>query len=193
MFQPSTQLAHLQLELPSDWIKHQMVRSIRSAALLYYTLDIQIAYPHQVLQDSQQQGIVTWNTFLQWTKKALHVWNEGSGKMYGYQDKTELGVDPHTHCYIEKWLEEEYHWARTSGDQHELACAGCSNLLLALFRMAPIRRNVWWPARGCYIKPSKRWTTIRAILMNGGNLILFGSGNENQSSCQSADMVVVVA
>jgi hypothetical protein len=111
-----------------DRIKHQTVRGIKSAASLYYTLDMQMAYPRQVLRDSQHRGIVV-ERVSPTDEAGTTFGTKGMARRMGTESKQSWALT-HTHiAYIDRRLDEAYDRAVTIDDRHELACAGVANLL----------------------------------------------------------------
>jgi hypothetical protein len=118
----------LQNNKEGERIKHNTVRGIKSAASLYYALDLQMAYPRQVMRDGQQRGMV-----LEWVsptdEAGTTFGTKGMARRMGTETKPSWALS-HIHvAYIDQRLEEAYHRAPTEGGRHELACAGASNLM----------------------------------------------------------------
>jgi hypothetical protein len=109
-------------------IKHNTVRAIKSAASIYYTLDMQMAFPRQVLRDSQRRGQVM-ERVSPTDEIGTTFCAKGMARRMGTETKQSWAIS-HIHIsYINDHLEEAYGKATTDEDRHEIACAGSSNLM----------------------------------------------------------------
>jgi hypothetical protein len=114
-----------------DRIKHNTVRAIKSAASIYYTLDMQMAFPRQVLRDSQRRGQVM-ERVSPTDEIGTTFCAKGMARRMGTETKQSWALS-HVHiAYIDAKLDEAYIRATTDEDRHELACAGSSNLMAYL-------------------------------------------------------------
>jgi hypothetical protein len=111
-----------------DRIRHQTVRGIKSAASLYYTLDMHIAYPRRVLRDGKQKGMVM-ERVSPTDEAGTTFMTKGMARRMGTESKQSWAY-AHVHiAYIDERLEVAYARAITTDDRHEIACAGCTNLM----------------------------------------------------------------
>jgi hypothetical protein len=111
-------------------IKHGTVRGIKSAASLYYALDMQMAYPRQVLRDGQHRGMVL-ERVSPTDEASTTFCTKGMARRMGTETKQSWALS-HVHiAYIDQRLEEAYQ-RTTLGGRHELACAGAANLMAYL-------------------------------------------------------------
>jgi hypothetical protein len=76
-------------------IKHNTVRGIKSAASLFYTLDMQMAHPRKVMRDSQQRGVVM-ERVSPTDEAGTTFGTKGMARRMG-TDETELGVVARAH------------------------------------------------------------------------------------------------
>jgi hypothetical protein len=112
-------------------IKHNTVRAIKSAASIYYTLDMQMAFPRQVLRDSQRRGQVM-ERVSPTDEIGTTFCAKGMARRMGTETKPSWAIS-HVHiAYMDRCLDEAYSKATTDNDRHELACAGSSNLMAYL-------------------------------------------------------------
>jgi hypothetical protein len=114
-----------------DRIKHNTVRAIKSAASIYYTLDMQMAYPRQVLRDSLRRGQVM-ERVSPTDEMGTTFCAKGMARRMGTETKQSWALS-HVHiAYIDDQLEEAFRRATTEDGRHEIACAGSSNLMAYL-------------------------------------------------------------
>ncbi len=93
-------------------IKHNTVQGIKSAALLYYALDMQMAYPWQVLRDGQQCGVVM-ACVLPTDKAGTTFCTKGMARRMGTETKQSWAL-AHVHiAYLDQRLDEAYNQATT--------------------------------------------------------------------------------
>jgi hypothetical protein len=102
-----------------DRIKHNTVRAIKSAASIYYTLDMQMAFPRQVLRDSQRRGQVM-ERVSPTDEIGTTFCAKGMARRMGTETKQSWAISH---------VEEAYAKATTDEDRHEIACAGSANLM----------------------------------------------------------------
>jgi hypothetical protein len=114
-----------------DIIKNNMVQAIKSAASIYYTLDMQMAFSQQVLRDSQRRGQV-----MQRVSPRDEIGTTFYAKGMAHRIETETKQSwavSHAHiAYVDGHLEEAYSKATTDDNCHKLACAGSANLMAYL-------------------------------------------------------------
>jgi hypothetical protein len=112
-------------------IKHNTVRGIKSAASLYYSLDMQMAHPRQVLRDGQQRGIVM-ERVSPTDEAGTTFCTKGMARRMGTETKQSWALS-HVHiAYLDQRLEEAYQRATTLDGRHEISCAGAANLMAYL-------------------------------------------------------------
>jgi hypothetical protein len=167
-------------------IKHQTVRGIKSAASLYYALDMQMAFPRQVLRDSQQRGIVM-ERVSPMDEAGTTFGTKGMARRMGTESKPSWAL-AHIHiAYIDARLEEAFLRALPE-DQHELACAGCSNVMAYL----------GWLRSGEMFESQREDVTLTPPdegplrgLPEGMGAVEFSLGDETKSDpCKTADVVM---
>jgi hypothetical protein len=107
------------------------VRQIRSAVSMYYTLDMQAAYPRQVLRDSAKRSLV----FMKVSpcdEPITAFASAGLARRLG-TEVTKSWALSHVHiAYIDKYLDKAYTAATSLSQQHQIACEGTVNLLAYL-------------------------------------------------------------
>jgi hypothetical protein len=107
------------------------VRQIRSAASWYYTQELSMRYPGQVMRDRYRRGMVM--PFVSPTDDAITTLTaSGMAQRLGTEVKKSWAL-AHVHiAYIDQHLETMYQQARDDEVRHELACAGTVKLLAYL-------------------------------------------------------------
>jgi hypothetical protein len=114
-----------------DQISYGTVRQIRSAASMYYTLDMQVAYPQQVIRDSARRSLVH-TRVSPCNDPGLTFATAGLARRLGTEVSKSWALS-HVHiAYIDAYLDKAYQTAGSVGQQHELACAGVVTLLAYL-------------------------------------------------------------
>jgi hypothetical protein len=170
-----------------DRIKQQTVRGITSAASMYYTLDMQMAYPRQVARDSQHRGMVM-EKVSPTDEAGTTFGTKGMARRMGTESKQSWALT-HIHiAYINRRLEEAYGRAIFSDDRHELACAGVANLLGYL---GWLRSGEMFGGKRDYITLTPPVDGPLRGLPYGMGAIEYSLGMETKSDpCQTADVVV---
>jgi hypothetical protein len=111
-----------------DRIKYNTVRAIKSAASVYYAIDLQNAFPRQVLRDSQRRGQVM-ERVSPTDEMGTTFCAKGMARRMGTETKQSWALS-HVHlAYIDDQLEKAYQLATSDEDRHELVCAGSVNLM----------------------------------------------------------------
>jgi hypothetical protein len=106
-------------------------RQIQSAAAMYYALDMQNAYPRQVLRDRSGRGLVH-EYVSPCTETSMSFATKGMARRMGTASEKSWAIS-HVHvAYINDSLETAYQTARTTALRHELAVVGLTNLLAYL-------------------------------------------------------------
>jgi hypothetical protein len=107
------------------------VRQIRSAAGMFYTLNMQAAYPQQVIRDSNRCSMV-YPQVSPCDKPIMTFATEGLARRLGSKVSKSWALS-HVHvAHIDKYLNTAFEQATTLAQQHEVACAGSVNLLAYL-------------------------------------------------------------
>jgi hypothetical protein len=112
----------------AEGIKFNSCRKLRSAASMWYNLDMQLCYPTQATRDQHRRCYLTVQTSPS-DALAFTFLNTGMARRMGdaSQPSWTLG---HSHiAYIDRRLDEYYHTAHTPTLRHELATAACANLM----------------------------------------------------------------
>lgn len=109
-------------------IRYATVRQIRSAASWYYTQELSMRYPGQVMRDRFRRGMVM--PFVSPTDEAITTLTaSGMARRLGTEVKKSWAL-AHVHiAYLNQHLDTMYQKAQDDDSQHELACAGTVNLL----------------------------------------------------------------
>jgi hypothetical protein len=112
-------------------IRFASVQPLRSAAALYYTLDMQDTYPRRVMRDRHHRGLV--QPYMSPTDELYTSFGaSGIARRTGTESKKSWALS-HVHVvYIDFTLDKLYGEAPTTAARHELACAGAINLLAYL-------------------------------------------------------------
>jgi hypothetical protein len=168
-------------------IKYNTVRAIKSAASVYYAIDMQNAFPRQVLRDSQRRGQVMARVSPT-DEMGTTFCAKGMARRMGIETKPSWAVS-HIHvAYINDKLEEAYLAATTDEDRHELACAGSVNLMAY---------KGWLRSGELFVSDRKDVTLTRPhegptrSLPLGVGAVEFNLGNETKSDpCQTADVIM---
>ena len=177
----------LQYNKEGDRIKHQTVRGIKSAASLYYTLDMQMAFPRTVLRDGQQRGIVM-EKVSPMDEAGTTFGTKGMARRMGTETKPSWALS-HVHlAYINARLEEAFLRAAILEDRHELACAGCCNLMAYLGWLRS--GEMFGGQRADVTLTPPEEGPLRGLPIGMG-AIEFSLGDETKSDpCQTADVVM---
>jgi hypothetical protein len=121
----------LRVNKEGDRIKNNTVRAIKSAASVFYAIDLQNAFPRQVLRDSQRRGQVM-TRVSPTDEMGTTFCSKGMARRMGTETKPSWAVS-HVHvAYIDKQLDAAYKATTNEEDLHELACAGSVNLMAYL-------------------------------------------------------------
>jgi hypothetical protein len=121
----------LRVNKKGERIKHNTVRAIKSAASVFYAIDMQNAFPRQVLRDSQRRGQVM-ERVSPTDEMGTTFCAKGMARRMGTETTPSWAVS-HIHvAYIDAHLEEAYQAATDADDRHEITCAGCVNLMAYL-------------------------------------------------------------
>jgi hypothetical protein len=106
-------------------------RQIKSAASLYYTLDMQDAFPRQVLRDRAGRGLI--HQYVSPCAEASMTFAaKGMSRRLGTASEKSWAIS-HVHvAYIDQALDKAYQKARTPERQHEIAVAAFTNLIAYL-------------------------------------------------------------
>jgi hypothetical protein len=108
-----------------------MVRQIQSAAGMFYTLDMQAAYPQQVIRNSNRRSMV-YPRVSPCDKPIMTFATEGLARRLGTEVSKSWALS-HVHiAYLDDYLNTAFEQATSLDQQHELACAGTVNLLAYL-------------------------------------------------------------
>jgi hypothetical protein len=118
----------LRVNREGDRIKYNTVRAIKSAASVYYAIDMQNAFPRQVLRDGQRRGQVMARVSPT-DEMGTTFCAKGMARRMGIETKSSWAVS-HVHvAYIDAQLEKAYLAATNDEDRHEIACGGSVNLM----------------------------------------------------------------
>jgi hypothetical protein len=124
--------AQLRSTLPKrgqeDGIKYNSSRKLRSAASMWYNLDLQMCFPSQAMRDQQRQCYLT----LQTTPSdalAFTFLNTGMSRRMGDATQPSWTLN-HAHiAFLDRRFEELWSTAVNEYGRHELATAACANLV----------------------------------------------------------------
>ena len=111
-------------------IQFSTARGMRSAASLYYQLDAQIAYPHQVLRDQRSIRFVP--HAIPTDELMYTLQNSGMARRMGDTSRPSWALQFCHIQFIDQQLNTAYETATLLSDKHELAAAGAANLILWL-------------------------------------------------------------
>jgi hypothetical protein len=108
-------------------IRFASVRPLRSAAALFYTLDMQDAFPRQVMRDRHRRGII--QPYVSPTDEFYTSFGaSGMARRMGTETKKSWALS-HIHiAFIDQELDRLFQKAGTGDEAHELTCAGTVNL-----------------------------------------------------------------
>jgi hypothetical protein len=136
-------------------LRFASIRPLRSAAALYYTLDMQDAYPRRVMRDRHRRGLV--QPYVSPTDELYTNFGaSGMARRMGTETKKSWALS-HVHiAYMDQELGRLFLQARTTSEAHDLACAGTINLLAYLgwlrsgetFGIGPADVNLIPPSEG---------------------------------------------
>ena len=106
-------------------------RHIKSAASMYYTLDMQDKFPRQVLRDRAGRGLV--HEYVSPCAEACMTFaSKGMSRRLGTASEKSWAIS-HVHvAYIDNALEQAYQRAQTPDHQHEITVAAFTNLIAYL-------------------------------------------------------------
>jgi hypothetical protein len=118
-----------------DGVLHRIglgtIRQIRSAAGMFYTLDMQAAYPQRVIRDSHRRSLV-FSRVSPCDEPIMTFATEGLARRLGSEVSKSWAL-AHVHiAYMDTYLNTAFNNATSLVQQHELACAGTVNLLAYL-------------------------------------------------------------
>jgi hypothetical protein len=111
-----------------EGIKYNSSRKLRSAASMWYNLDLQLCYPSQAVRDQQRRCYLTVQTTPS-DALAFTFLNTGMARRMGDATQPSWTLN-HAHiAFLDHRFEEL--WARAVNDdgRHELATAACANLV----------------------------------------------------------------
>ena len=107
------------------------LRQIKSAASLYYILDMQNAFPRQVLRDRQGRGLIH-EYVSPCTEMNMTFAAKGMSRRLGTATEKSWAIS-HVHVsYIDQQLEKAFHRTNDPDSQHEIVVAAFANLLAYL-------------------------------------------------------------
>jgi hypothetical protein len=151
--------AQLRSTLPKpghdEGIKYNSSRKLRSAASMWYNLDMQMCYPSQAVRDQQRRCYLTVQTTPS-DALAFTFLNTGMARRMGDATQPSWTLN-HAHiAFIDRRLEELWCGAVTAVGRHELATAACANLVAwfgwlrggELFGISRVDVTVTEPAHG---------------------------------------------
>jgi hypothetical protein len=112
-------------------VRFATVRQLRSAVSWYYTQDMSMRYPGQVMRDRFRRGMIM--PFVSPTDEATTTLTaSGMARRLGTEVKKSWAL-AHVHiAYVDQHLQTLYAQASDPITRHELACAGAVNLLAYL-------------------------------------------------------------
>jgi hypothetical protein len=111
-----------------EHIKYNTVQAIKFAGSVYYAIDLQNAFPRQVLRDSQRRGQVMEQVSPTGEMGTTFCAKGMAGRM-GTETKQSWALS-HIHiAYIDAQLEMAFQQATSHEERHELICAGSVNLM----------------------------------------------------------------
>jgi hypothetical protein len=108
-------------------LKYASVRSLRSAAGWYYTMDMAARYPRQVMRDRHRRGMVM--EYVSPTDElAMTLGASAMAQRLG-TEATKSWALSHIHvAYMDDYLDSLFEASTDARVRHELACAGAVNL-----------------------------------------------------------------
>jgi hypothetical protein len=124
--------AQLRSTLPKpgheEGIKYNSSRKLRSAASMWYNLDMQMCYPAQAMRDQQRRCYLTVQTTPS-DALALTFLNTGMSRRMGDATQPSWTLN-HAHMmFLDRRFEELWNLAVNAQGRHELATAACANLV----------------------------------------------------------------
>jgi hypothetical protein len=106
-------------------------RQLKSAASMFYVLDMQNVYPRQVFRDRSGRGLVH-EYVSPCTETSMTFASKGMSRRMGTASEKSWAIS-HIHvAYIDNALNKAYRDARTPALQHEISIAALTNLLAYL-------------------------------------------------------------
>jgi hypothetical protein len=115
----------------SHRIGFNTLRQIKSAASLYYVLDMQSAFPRQVLRDRQGRGLIH-EYVSPCSEMNMTFAAKGMSRRLGTATEKSWAIS-HVHvAYIDQCLEKAFHRTTDPDSQHEIVVAALANLLAYL-------------------------------------------------------------
>jgi hypothetical protein len=108
-------------------IKFNTVRMLRSAASLYYTWDLRMAYPGRVRREKKQDDL---REYVLPPEESMTTFaTKGMARRLGTQTKPSWALS-HVHiAYMNAKFHEAWRTAKSVAYRHEIACAATANLL----------------------------------------------------------------
>jgi hypothetical protein len=124
--------AQLRSTLPKrgqeEGIKYNSSRKLRSAASMWYNLDMQLCYPAQAIRDQQRRCYLTVQT-TPLDALAFTFLNTGMARRMGDATQPSWTLN-HAHItFLDRRFEELWALAVNEYGRHELATAACANLV----------------------------------------------------------------
>jgi hypothetical protein len=124
--------AQLRSTLPKpgqeEGTKYNSSRKLRSAASMWYNLDMQMCYPAQAMRDQQRRCYLTVQTTPS-DALALTFLNTGMSRRMGDATQPSWTLN-HAHMmFLDRRFEELWNLAVDAQGRHELATAACANLI----------------------------------------------------------------
>jgi hypothetical protein len=111
-----------------EGIKYDSSRKLRSAASMWYNLDMQLCYPAQAVRDQQRRCYLTVQTTPS-DALAFTFLNTGMARRMGDATQPSWTLN-HAHItFLDRRFEELWCLAVTEYGRHELATAACANLV----------------------------------------------------------------
>lgn len=106
-------------------------RQIKSAASMYYVLDMQDTFPRQVLRDRAGRGLIH-EYVSPCTEMSMTFAAKGMSRRLGTASEKSWAIS-HVHvAYLDQAFEKAYQTGRTTALQHEIAIAAFTNLIAYL-------------------------------------------------------------
>jgi hypothetical protein len=125
--QPSQFRKRLDTSAPGATITYGTVRSLRSAAAMFYRLDYQIAHPGKAMLDPGTRPILT-NGCSPTDELGYYMMNKGMSRRLGTTSKPSAALLSRHIEYLDASLERRYHAATSVVLRLELVRAGLANL-----------------------------------------------------------------
>lgn len=109
-------------------VQYMAVRKPRSAAAWYSTMDLIHVYPGRVMRDRFRRGMIIPQHEAPNDEATMTLTHTGMSRRMGTASKPSFALSPNHIAYIDSKLTSMFSSASTPQTNHDIACAGFSNL-----------------------------------------------------------------